>query len=97
MWNTLNKNGYIIKGGHEGYYSTNEETFFPEKDLVKNERGEMTVAGSGEVCDYVREENYVFKYDQGMKDRIVEWAERDQAVVPTQILRKVLSDLEQMQ
>ena len=39
MWKKLDSNGYITKGGHQGYYSTNEETFFPEKDLVKNESG----------------------------------------------------------
>ena len=63
MWKKLDSNGYITKGGHQGYYSTNEETFFPEKDLVKNESGQLTVAGSGEICDFVTEENYVFKFD----------------------------------
>ena len=39
MWKKLNDNGFIVKGSHQGYYSTNEETFFPEKDLVKDESG----------------------------------------------------------
>lgn len=60
MWQTLLKNGHIVKGSHSGFYSTNEETFFPEKDLVKSESGDYLVPGSGEICDYVTEENYVF-------------------------------------
>ena len=64
FWNHLLEKGFIVKGGHAGYYSTNEETFFPEKDLIRNESGEMTVAGTGEVCDYVTEVNYVFKYNE---------------------------------
>ena len=64
MWNKLSLGGHIIKGSHSGYYSTNEETFFPEKDLEKNESGQMTVPGTGEICDYVTEENYVFKLSE---------------------------------
>ena len=28
IWETLKENGYIVKGEHQGFYSTNEETFF---------------------------------------------------------------------
>ena len=71
LWDKLLKNGAIIKGGHSGYYSTNEETFFPEKDLEKSEDGQMMVPGSGEICEFVTEENYVFRYSDEMKDKIV--------------------------
>ena len=67
MWNKLQRAGHIVKGSHSGYYSTNEETFFPEKDLVKAEDGSMRVPGSGEVCDFVTEDNYVFKFNDSMK------------------------------
>lgn len=50
----------IQTGQHTGYYSTNEETFFVEKDLLKDEQGNLTVPHSGEVCERVTEENYVF-------------------------------------
>ena len=77
FWDRLLQNGAIVKGSHSGYYSTNEETFFPEKDLVKDEAsGEMTVPGSGEVCEYVTEENYVFRFDQAMKDEVVQWTSK---------------------
>ena len=70
MWNKLSLGGHIIKGSHSGYYSTNEETFFPEKDLDKNVNGQMTVPATGEICDYVTEENYVFKVsEEGEADK----------------------------
>ena len=60
IWHKILANGNIVKGSHSGYYSTNEETFFPEKDLIKNSEGQLTVPGSREVCDFVTEENFVF-------------------------------------
>lgn len=60
MWEKLKSNGYIVKGKHRGYYSTNEETFFMEKDLEKDTDGNMVVPGTGEKCELVMEDNYVF-------------------------------------
>lgn len=90
MWNKLQSAGHIVKGSHSGYYSTNEETFFPEKDLMKAVDGSMRVPGSGEVCDFVTEENYVFKFNDSMKAKLVEWAE---AVGPSFVRNKVLTDI----
>ena len=67
MWKQLAANGFIAKGGHSGFYQTNEETFFQEKDLVKNEEGQLTVPVTGEVCDHVTQENYVFKVNPDIK------------------------------
>ena len=74
FWAKLKVNGAIVKGSHSGYYSTNEETFFPEKDLERNESGEMTVPATGEVCEYVTEQNYVFKFTQDQMRQVVDWA-----------------------
>ena len=53
LWTTLQEKGYIVKGQHKGFYSTNEETFFMEKDLLKDQYGNMVVPHSGEVCELV--------------------------------------------
>ena len=53
MWQKLKDNGYIVKGQHQGFYSTNEETFFMEKDLEKDSNGNMIVPHTGEVCELV--------------------------------------------
>ena len=74
MWQKLKSNGYIEKGVHQGFYSTNEETFFMEKDLEKDDLGNMIVPHTGEVCELVKEENYVFKVKQELKDKVSEWS-----------------------
>lgn len=74
MWQNLQKSGFIVKGSHSGYYSTNEETFFPEKDLERNAEGSMAVPATGEVCDYVTEDNYVFKFEETLKSNLITWA-----------------------
>ena len=53
----------------------------------------MTVPGSGEVCDYVTEENYVFKFNTEMKDKIANWATETDAVQPLSVRNKFLTDL----
>jgi methionyl-tRNA synthetase len=60
FWQKLSDRGCIKQGQHTGYYSTNEETFFMEKDLLKDDKGNLCVPHSGEVCELVTEQNYVF-------------------------------------
>lgn len=69
FWERLDSRGFIHKGTHEGYYSTNEETFFPEKDLEKNPNGNgLIYPATGEVCELVKEENFVFKATDEVKN-----------------------------
>ena len=37
FWKKLMSQNTIQQGSHEGYYSVNEETFFAEKDLIKDD------------------------------------------------------------
>ena len=53
----------------------------------------MTVAGSGEVCDFVTEENFVFKLNDEMKNKISEWVTESNAVQPLSVRNKFMSDL----
>ena len=50
-------------GTHTGFYSTNEETFMMEKDLIKQEEGGAgkLKTAAGEICEEVTESNYVFE------------------------------------
>lgn len=62
LWRQLQSRDALTLGSHTGFYSTNEETFFVEKDLVKDEAtGKMIYAVTGEVCEQVTEHNYMFK------------------------------------
>ena len=49
FWNKLNENKAISLGSHTGFYSTNDETFVVEKDLIKE--GEHFKTQAGEVCE----------------------------------------------
>jgi len=56
MWKQLDENGFIKKGKHEGYYSVNEESFVPIKDLVEiqNEDGtKRYVTAMGEQVAHI--------------------------------------------
>ena len=52
----------------------------------------MKVPVSGEVCEYVTEENYVFKFSEAQKKEVLDWASKtDPASITTSIIRnKVL-------
>ena len=71
MWKTLSKSA-IVSGTHEGYYSTNDETFYPEKDLIKKECGGFYTQ-VGEKCEKVSEKNYVFKVSSEARLAVREW------------------------
>lgn len=65
----LREKGAIREGRHDGYYSVNEETFFAEKDLVKDHSVEPPVyrTEAGEKCEVISEKNYVFEITQEMR------------------------------
>lgn len=45
---------------------------------------------TGEVCDYVTEENYVFTFDDSLREKVVQWATREGTVLPKQVKTKLL-------
>jgi methionyl-tRNA synthetase len=54
--------GAIKQGSHEGFYSVNEETFFADKDLIKDESTHPPTFKTemGEKCERIAEKNYLF-------------------------------------
>ena len=97
FWERLDQRGHIFKGTHEGYYSTNEETFFPEKDLAKNPNGSgLIVPHTGEVCELVKEENFVFKVTDDLKNQVYNWADKTESIMPSGTKNKILSELGNM-
>ena len=97
FWERLDQRGHIFKGTHKGYYSTNEETFFPEKDLAKNPNGPgLIVPHTGEVCELVKEENFVFKVTDELKNQVHDWASKTESILPVSTKNKILSELGNM-
>lgn len=76
---------------HTGFYSTNEETFVMEKDLI-NEEGQFKTQ-AGEVCEQVSESNYVFEILNETREQVKQWSQSG-AVTPISAQRKVLEDIE---
>ncbi len=68
-------------GTHTGFYSTNEETFVVEKDLIKD--GQQFKMATGEICEKVTESNYVFDVTETNREKVRCWVESETAVVPT--------------
>jgi methionyl-tRNA synthetase len=71
FWDSIKSS--IGMGSHSGFYSTNEETFFVEKDLTKD--GDDYRTPAGEICEEVVEQNYVFVVQDEAKQQILQWAE----------------------
>lgn len=81
IWARLQKNGYIYKGNHEGWYSVSDETFYPEKqihEVTDTETGETYKASieTGQRVEWTSEENYKFRMS-AFRDQLVEWLENN--------------------
>lgn len=71
LWSKLWKNGYIYKGQHSGWYCISDETFYPENQVHKNNKGEMVSKESGKIVEWTSEENYFFKLSS-FRERLLE-------------------------
>ncbi|QDH16147.1 methionine--tRNA ligase [Swingsia samuiensis] len=60
LWEKVAENGYIYLGAYEGWYSTRDEAFIGEDELVKKPDGTF-VAPSGAPVEKVKEPSYFFK------------------------------------
>ena len=55
LWNILEKNGYIYLGSYEGWYSTRDEAFYNDDELIDGR------APTGAEVTWHKEESYFFK------------------------------------
>lgn len=62
-----------------------------EKDLFKDEKGNMLVPHTGEICEKVTEHNYVFDIKPEMFKAVASW--QTGRVVPESILNQVSVEL----
>ncbi len=66
FWKLLDKNGYIYKGKHSGWYCISDETFYPESQIEKiydndNKLIKIISKETGKEVKYEEEDNYFFK------------------------------------
>lgn len=64
FWGFLTEQNVIYKDTYEGWYSVREETFFTERELIKNEETGQFFTKEGDVVEYVQEENYMLRMSE---------------------------------
>ncbi len=62
----------IYKDGYAGWYSTSEERFWTEKDVVEGPDGTKRCPSSGQPVEWVEEENYFFRMSS-FADQLRSW------------------------
>ncbi len=63
LWNRLYERNQIYLSEYEGWYSISDETFYNEKDLIKNDDGSFKTVTGGPV-EWISEKSYFFKLSQ---------------------------------
>jgi methionyl-tRNA synthetase len=63
LWNRLYERNQIYLGEYTGWYSINDETFYNEKDLVKQSDGSFKTVTGGPV-EWITEKSYFFKLSE---------------------------------
>lgn len=69
LWEKVAGNGHIYLGAYEGWYSTRDEAFIGEDELVKKPDGTF-VAPSGAPVERVKEPSYFFRLSD-FQDRLL--------------------------
>ncbi|KAG1156522.1 hypothetical protein G6F37_007529 [Rhizopus arrhizus] len=99
LWNQLQKNGYIYKGKHEGWYAVSDEAFYTAnqvQEAIDEKTGEkiMVAIESGQRVEWTSEENYKFKLSLFQKD-ILKWInDNPNVIVPNNRRNEVISYLQ---
>lgn len=95
MWKRLADAGLIYKGAHEGWYSITDECFYTDLQV----RDDVDASGkpckrsveTGAVCEWHREENYLFRLS-AFQSEVAKWLEASSAaVVPAHRYHEVVS------
>ena len=71
LWKKLLASGDVYLGNYEGWYSINDETFYNEKDLIKQSDGSFKTITGGPV-EWIKEESYFFRLSK-YADRLIEY------------------------
>jgi len=74
LWKLLFENGDIYLDEYTGWYSVNDETFYNEKDLIKQENGSFKTITGGPV-EWIKEESYFFKLSK-YQERLLDYYDK---------------------
>ncbi len=74
LWKLLFENGDIYLDEYTGWYSVNDETFYNEKDLIKQENGSFKTITGGPV-EWIKEKSYFFKLSK-YQERLLDYYDK---------------------
>ena len=90
LWNILFKNGDIYLDEYAGWYSVNDETFYNEKDLIKQKDNSFKTVTGGPV-EWIKEESYFFKLSK-YQDKLIDYYSNNQDfILPRSKANEVIS------
>ena len=90
LWNKLYENDQIYLDEYTGWYSVSDETFYNEKDLIKDENGNFKTSTGGNV-EWISEKSYFFKLSN-WSDKLLEYYKNNpDFILPASKRKEVIS------
>ena len=90
LWNLLFEKGDIYLDEYTGWYSVNDETFYNEKDLIKQNDGSFRTITGGPV-EWIKEESYFFKLSKYQDKLLDYYSENHQFILPESKRNEVIN------
>ncbi len=90
LWNKLYENDQIYLDEYTGWYSVSDETFYNEKDLIKDEKGNFKTITGGNV-EWISEKSYFFRLSN-WSDKLLEYYKNNpDFIMPASKRKEVVS------
>ncbi|XP_007889106.1 methionine--tRNA ligase, mitochondrial [Callorhinchus milii] len=84
FWCVLRDNGYLYKGTYEGWYSTPDETFLSDAQVVESRDSDgnsvKVSLESGHKVEWTKEDNYMFRLSS-FRPLLLEWLKNNPQVI----------------
>ena len=90
LWNLLLKKGDIYLDEYTGWYSVNDETFYNEKDLIKQNDGTFKTITGGPV-EWIKEESYFFKLSKYQERLLKYYNDNEDFILPESKRNEVIN------
>ena len=90
LWNLLFEKGDIYLDEYTGWYSVNDETFYNEKDLIKQNDGSFKTITGGPV-EWIKEESYFFKLSKYQDKLLNYYSNNHQFILPESKRNEVIN------
>ena len=90
LWNLLFEKGDIYLDEYTGWYSVNDETFYNEKDLIKQNDGTFKTITGGPV-EWIKEESYFFKLSKYQEKLLNYYNDNHDFIMPESKRKEVIN------